>query len=126
MRSGCLWRSPNEHLSKDCSMPATAPLSEANVGSLCADPIDAAWLHERLGQRLWREDEIPGELVHVQLVHKRASEKKGVRLLVRATLRGQDGTLVEQIYAGSAENKSWLSKPTIAPPMGRAVIPVPD
>ena len=106
-------------------MRATAPASEAMVDSPCSDQLDAGWLHERLGQHLWREDEVPGELVHVQLVQKRASEKKGLRLLGRATLRRHDGTLVEQIYAGSSENKSWLSKPAIVPPMGRAVIRVP-
>ena len=107
-------------------MPTMAATFEASADSSRSDELDVPWLQERLSHYLWREDEVPGQVVRVDLVQKRASKKKGLRLLIRVTLRRHDGTIVEQMYFGSAEYKSGFSRATIVPAVGRAVIAIPD
>jgi aminoglycoside phosphotransferase (APT) family kinase protein len=95
---------------------------------------DAAWLQERLGEELWRNGERPGDVVKVRMIRRRVSAKGHIKSLYRVTLRRCDNTLLEQTYVGSefptealrAEYDSWLSKATIEPAMGRAVILIPE
>jgi aminoglycoside phosphotransferase (APT) family kinase protein len=96
--------------------------------------LDNAWLKERLADHLWRDDERPGHVVGVRMVHRRESPKGGIRSLYRVTLRGCDNRLLEQSYTGSElpasalrhEYDAWLSKATIVPALGRAVILIPE
>jgi aminoglycoside phosphotransferase (APT) family kinase protein len=68
------------------------------------------------------------------MVQRRESSKGVIKSLYRVTLQGCDNKLLEQTYVGSefpadalrAEYESWLSKATIVPALGRAVILIPE
>jgi hypothetical protein len=96
--------------------------------------LDPQWLKERLFHYLWRDNEIPGDVVHVEMLQGRESPGKAVKSLCQVTLRGCDDRLVEQTYLGSrlpdaplrAKYESWLSNATVVPAIGRPVILIPE
>jgi aminoglycoside phosphotransferase (APT) family kinase protein len=96
--------------------------------------VDQSWLKERLERYLWRDNEIPGHVVSVEMVQSRRRYKEAVRSQYQVTLRGRDDKLVEQTYIGSRlldaarriEPESWLWEAAVVPPVGRSVVRIPE
>jgi aminoglycoside phosphotransferase (APT) family kinase protein len=103
------------------------------VRSPSGDGPDAAWIHEHLASRIWRDDEAPGRVVDVRIRQRRQSEK-GTTLFCAVDLRGSDGAVVEQLYLLrqvpadllQAEAASVAARATVMPALGRAVTVIPE
>jgi aminoglycoside phosphotransferase (APT) family kinase protein len=97
-----------------------------------ADGPDVELLREHLAQHIWRDDEVPGHVVDVQIRQRRQS-RRGTTALYTVVFSGCDDRCVEQLYVGyefpgdvlDAEYQAALSEATVVPAIGRAVTRIP-
>ena len=95
--------------------------------------FNTTWLKENLTSYLWREQDSPGEVAEVEILHLWESAKR-VTVLYRTELKAQDGRTFQQGYVGyvvpeqrmADEHKSVVKKAWSQPPLGRAVTLVPE
>jgi aminoglycoside phosphotransferase (APT) family kinase protein len=93
--------------------------------------LDPHWLAANLSPRLWRDDELPGEIVEVKIRDTWVS-LQGLTTLYEVHLRGRHDGVVRQLYAGHEVNSDHFDKEYEAllrtaltrPPFGRPVVPI--
>jgi phosphotransferase family enzyme len=98
-----------------------------------ADAPDPERLREQLARRIWRDDEQRSRLVAVRIGRRRQS-RGGMTALYTLVFNGCGDKDVEQVYVGYEPSSESLDREyqaavevaTIQPPIGRAVVQIPD
>jgi aminoglycoside phosphotransferase (APT) family kinase protein len=93
--------------------------------------LDPHWLAANLSPRLWRDDELPGEVVEVKIRDTWVS-LQGLTTLYEVHLRVQSGGVVRQLYVGyevksdhfDKEYEALLRTASIPTGFGRPVVPI--
>jgi aminoglycoside phosphotransferase (APT) family kinase protein len=95
--------------------------------------FDTRWLKENLPRYLWRENEIAGAIVQVEILYIGESSKR-VAVLYQVEVQDSTHATRRQMYVGyvvpadqlAAEHEKIAARAKIHPPFGRAVALVPE
>ncbi|MCI0693251.1 phosphotransferase [candidate division KSB1 bacterium] len=104
-----------------------------NLNSSQPLAFDTHWLKENLPRYLWRENEIAGAVVQLEILYIGESSKRVV-VLYQIEVQDLAHATRRQMYVGyivpadqlAAEHEKMAAKAQIQPPCGRAVVLVPE
>jgi hypothetical protein len=101
------------------------------VTSTVSQALDPNWLTANLSPHLWRDDEVAGEVIRVEIRDTWVS-LQGLTTLYEIHLRGRDDGVARQLYVGhevipehfDREYETLVRTATAPPRLGRPVVPV--